>query len=290
MKIALLTTRPSNGENRRIGEEVKALGHDFNMYDLSNFEYSIRDGKLIVEGLENFKPEIIIMREIFKSIKPIATFLKDQQKQGVKIFDNNFLTHLYSINKVTDLMKLAQKGIPVPDAYHLHSFEKFIKAADEIGYPIVCKLTRTGKGAGIYKFDNSTDFQVFINDLEERDGKPSSYMVQKFVNYKYDLRVLIIGDKVFCMRRIPGEGEFRANFSLGGSVELFDLDDDGKKLAKDALDAINLSVGGVDVLITEDNKRYILEVNHTMGFLGMEEATGENIAKMLVEHAIANAK
>jgi glutathione synthase/RimK-type ligase-like ATP-grasp enzyme len=92
------------------------------------------------------------------------------------------------------------------------------------------------------------------------------------------------------MRRIPGEGEFRANFSLGGSVELFDLDEAGKKMAMKALKAVGLSIGGVDMLITEDNKRYILEVNHTAGFIGMELATSTNIGKIWVEHAIASAK
>ena len=48
------------------------------------------------------------------------------------------------------------------------------------------------------------------------------------------------------------------------------------------------------MLITKDKdgvaKRYILEVNHTAGFLGMEKATGENIGKIFVEHAIAQAR
>jgi glutathione synthase/RimK-type ligase-like ATP-grasp enzyme len=57
-----------------------------------------------------------------------------------------------------------------------------------------------------------------------------------------------------------------------------------------ALTAIDMSVGGVDVLIAEGNKKYILEVNHTAGFVGMEKATGENIGRVFVEHAIANAR
>jgi glutathione synthase/RimK-type ligase-like ATP-grasp enzyme len=51
-----------------------------------------------------------------------------------------------------------------------------------------------------------------------------------------------------------------------------------------------MSIGGVDILITGHNKRYILEVNHTAGFVGMEKATGENIAKIYLEHAIKEAK
>ena len=266
------------------------MGHEITTLDLKGFEYSVVEGKLIVPEFESYKPDLIIVRGIFNSVKSIATYIKGLRTKGVPVFDNNFFEHLYSINKVSDFLKLSQNGIPMPDTYHLHSYERFLPAAAKIGYPVICKLTRTGKGAGVYKFDNEKDLASFINELEEREIEPKSYCLQSFVDYKFDLRILVIGDHMFCMRRIPGENEFRANFSLGGSVEIFDLDEEGKKLAVAALHAVNLSIGGVDMLITEDNKRYILEVNHTAGFIGMEKALGQNIGKIWVEHAIANAK
>ncbi len=290
MNIILVTTRASLEENARIETEVKTSGHEFTMLDLKDFEYKVVDNKLIVKEFENLHPDIVIVRGIFNSVKSIATYMTGLRAKGVKIYDNNFFEHLYSINKIADVLKLAAAGIPIPDTYHLHAYDKFLPSAREIGFPVICKLARTGKGAGVYKFDNETDLQNFITGLEEREIEPKSYMLQQFIDYQYDLRILIIGEAMYCMRRMPGEGEFRANFSLGGTVELYDLDDEGKKLALDALHAVNLSVGGVDMLITKDNKRYILEVNHTAGFLGMEKATGLNIGKVWVEHAIANAR
>jgi len=51
-----------------------------------------------------------------------------------------------------------------------------------------------------------------------------------------------------------------------------------------------MTVGGVDILIDKNNKRYILEVNHTAGFVGMEKATNKNIGKLFIEHAIKEAR
>jgi len=290
MRVVLITTRASLEENKRIETEVVALGHKFTMLDFKDFEYSVIDGKLEVEHFSYLKPDVVIVRGIFNAVKPIAMFINGLRKSGVKVFDNNFTHHIYSINKIADIMKLAQADIPIPDSFHLNSFDSFIPSAEKIGYPIICKLTRTGKGAGIYKFDDSASFQTFINSLQEREAEPKSYMIQKFIPYVHDLRILIIGQEMYCMKRIPGEGEFRANFSLGGSVELFDLDEPGKELAKKALHAVDLQIGGVDMLITEDNKRYILEVNHTAGFIGMELATSTNIGKIWVEYALAQAR
>ena len=289
MKIYLATTRASLDENSRIEEEVKALGYEFKLLDLLKFEYSILNGKLLVEPTEDL-PDVLILRGIFNNIKGISAHVIGLKKKGIRVFDNGFLEHKYSINKISDLIKLSDNGIPVPDSYHLHDFDKFTRAAAEIGYPIVVKLTRTGKGAGVYKFDDQKELAEFISRVKENGNEAKNYLLQEFIDYKYDLRVLIIGDKIYCMRRIPGEGEFRANFSLGGSVEKFDLDEAGKKLAIAALDAVDISIGGVDILIDKEGRRYILEVNHTPGFTGMEKATGLNIGKIYLDFAIASAK
>lgn len=290
MNIVLITTRSTLEENLRIAEEAKILGHIFKLVDMKEFEYGITNGKLYIKQFENLYPDIIIMRGVFNSIKSITAYVESLRSKGVKVFDNNFLSHKYSINKIADLIKLAQAGIPVPDSYHLHDFKKYLPTANKLGYPMICKLTRTGKGAGVYKFDNKEDLTKFVVDLENREAEPESYLLQEFIPYKYDLRILIIGSDIFCMRRFPKKGDFRANFSLGGSVELFDLDEKGNTLAINAMQAVDIEVAGVDLLITKDNKRYILEVNHTPGMIGMEKATSKNIAGIYLEYAIKNAR
>ena len=187
-------------------------------------------------------------------------------------------------------MKISLKGILIPNTVYSRSFEDYFDKVEVISYPVVVKAARAGKGEKVYKLDNKKALEEFINELQvKRKREAKDFLMQEYIPYKYDLRCLVIGDKVFTMRRIPGEGEFRANFSLGGTVALFDLDEETRGFAIDALNAVDMSVGGVDVLITENGRKYILEVNHTAGFLGMEKATGENIGKIYVEHAIEKA-
>ena len=288
-KVILITTSELE-ENGRIRQEARKLGIDLKVVDFRCFEYSILDSKLKIANLDLSLDDIVVMRGIFRSQKPISAHIEALRKKGLKVFDNSFLEHKFSINKITDLIKLAHADIVVPDSFHLHEFHKYYEAAGKLGYPMILKLTRTGKGAGVYKIEDEAELKTFVRELESREVEAKTYLLQKFIDYQYDLRILIIGGNVFCMRRIPKEGEFRANFSLGGSVELFDLDDDGKKLARRAMEAVGLAIAGVDMLIDKTGKRYILEVNHTPGMLGMEEATGENITRMYLEYVIGNAK
>lgn len=289
MKIALVTTLPGLIENKRIKDEAENLGHSLKIVNLKDYDFAIINSNFEVEDLTSTDCDLIIVRGIFSSIKTIVACLINLRKNNVKIFDNNFLTHGFLINKSVDLVKLALNGIKIPNTIHEKDFSDYYKAAAKIGYPLIIKSTRMGKGVGVYKIENETELSEFIEEVEQQGKQAKNYLLQEFIAYKYDLRVLVVGDRVFTMRRIPAKGEFRANFSLGGSVQVFDLDEAGVELAKDALAAVDMSIGGVDILITDD-ERYILEVNHTAGFVGMEKATNNNIGRLWVEHAIANAR
>lgn len=290
MKIALITTLPELIENKRIEEEVKNFGHEFQLVDLSDFNFLISNSSLVLKKITDLKTDMVIVRGIFISLKAICTLIYDLRKKGIKVFDNNFLNHKYSISKTTDMIKLSLAKIPVPDTAFTRNIDDYYTLSEKIGFPLIIKSSRMGKGANIFKINNKEELERIIKDIGLEDKKAQNYLLQEFIPYVHDLRVLIIGDNIFTMKRIPKEGDFRANFSRGGSVELFDLDEEGKKLALDALHVVNMTVGGVDILIDKDDNRYVLEVNHIAGFVGMEKATDKNIGKLFVEHTIKEAK
>ena len=291
MKIGLITTLPGLIEIKRIEEEVKKRGDSFQLIDLSGFGYLINNKTPQIFGLEESGDlDLVIVRGIFNAIKPISTYVNHLRTHGVKIFDNNLLATKSSIDKVSDILKLSLAGVSVPPTLYCRSSTDLKLKADNIGFPLVIKSTRSGKGANIFKTDNKAELKDIINELESTGKNTKSYLVQKFIDYKYDLRCLVIGEQVFTMRRIPPKGDFRANYSIGGTVENFEIDESTKELVERAIKAVDLEVGGVDVLIDQKGQKYILEVNHTAGFVGMEQALKKNIGEIYLEHAIVNAK
>lgn len=290
MRIALITTLTALFENERIAQECRNLGHEVEIVDLSSFSFSAVGGVLNLPKIGNLSANLIIIRGIFNAIKPISTAVNELKKKGVRVFDNNLLEHKYSIDKVTDIIKLGLAGVPVPDTFYVRDFEAMRRRAEETGFPVVVKSVRTGKGAGVFKADSKEELAALLEDLSQKGKEAKSYLLQEYIDYELDLRCLVVGKRVYTMRRIPGEGEFRANFSLGGGVEPLNLGENDRELAIKALAAVDMSIGGVDILVDKDGRRYVLEVNHTAGFTGMEKATGENIAAAYVEHAIKSAK
>lgn len=288
MKIYLYTTLTGLEENKAIVRELESLGHESKLVDLSDLKFRVEDNSL-TWGFEEI-PDIVIFRGIFLSTKLISSFIIYLRSKGIKVFDNNFSEHKYAIDKLYDVVLLAKNNLPLPKSFYGRSEESFAAAKETLGFPLIIKGTRSGKGVGVYKIDSEERLNEFESEIKSEERQAKEFLFQEFIDYEYDLRVFVLGDEVFAMRRIPKDGEFRANFSLGGSVENYEEDEELKNLAIKAARAVNLDVAGVDVLIDRQGKRYILEVNHTPGMIGIERAKDKNITKLYVEYAISHAK
>ncbi|NCT55314.1 RimK family alpha-L-glutamate ligase [bacterium] len=290
MKIAYITSKPNMKETYRVREEMEALGHSVILINLSDSSFIFNESgvKNTLISKETF--DIIIARDVLSYIKHYATLVETYRKRGIKVYDNGLTELKYVINKPVDLMKLASVGVAIPKTFFTKDFGDYRKAAKSFGFPLIFKKTNMGKGVGIYLMKSEEEFAAFLDQEIKDEVKATSYLMQEFIEYEHDLRVLVIGDQMFAMKRIPKEGDFRANYSLGGTVKLFEITPEIKELATKAINAVGMNYGGVDVLIDKSGKLYILEVNHNAGFAGMEEATGKNIGKMYVEHALKSAK
>jgi glutathione synthase/RimK-type ligase-like ATP-grasp enzyme len=103
-------------------------------------------------------------------------------------------------------------------------------------------------------------------------------------------RLLVAGRTVvaaarFCAR----DGEWRSNSARGGTAASHDPKPAEIDLAVAAAAALGLGQCGVD-LVVDGAIPVVLEVNPTPGFLRLEEATGVDVARALVEHALTCAE
>ena len=83
------------------------------------------------------------------------------------------------------------------------------------------------------------------------------------------------------MRRVAIKGEFRANIHQGGTANVVKITPTERKLAIKAAKALNLDVAGVD-LIRSNKGPLLLEVNSSPGLEGIEQATGKDIASIMI--------
>lgn len=232
--------------------------------------------------------DVMLVREVFLYAKYSINIITYMRNKGKLVIDNNLSVIRHTMNKIVDGQKLAQAGIPFPKTFYAPTFTLYMKMLPtiekEIGYPLLLKHKAAGKGSSIFKMNDRLDLENKLADLNE-DRAVGRYYIQEMLDLKADYRILVVAEQVVgAMQRIPRKGEFRANFSLGGSVKPVELTEEMKDLATRAAIATEAQFGGVDIIYTKDNKPYLLEVNRTPGFEGFMTAHGIDIPKLFVDY------
>jgi gamma-F420-2:alpha-L-glutamate ligase len=133
--------------------------------------------------------------------------------------------------------------------------------------------------------ENQKAFKELM-DLIGQTNPNLQLIFQKFVaaSKGRDLRLFTVdGEVIASMERRAKEGDFKANYSSGGSVHHFDADEEAIELAKRTVAALNIQIGGIDLLFKEGGGYTICEANTFPGFKGLEKASGVNVAGKILE-------
>lgn len=292
MKIAIIG-HSEKKENKTLKELLEAcnyLKHDGVLVDIDDLILEVESGATRVRWVKGdlLAYDIYFIRNVFHAMKKTILVIDWLRWKGKKVLDNNLSIVKYTINKFRTFFELANAGLPVPKTLYCQSKKHFMKCVDEIGYPVIIKSNSSGRGVGVYKCNNEDDVNQLIDMLENKGRDYKKMLIQEYIPYKRDLRVFILGGHaVAAMQRIPKAGEFRANFSLGGSVVKTQLTQEIKSLAEKAAEVTLAEIAGVDLLETYNGEYYILEVNRgAPGITGISKATGENFAVKLINYIV----
>ena len=166
----------------------------------------------------------------------------------------------------------------------LGSISSFLETYQEI---VIKPLYGKG-GEGIIRVRaDSDDILKVIKEFLFTEKEP--IMIQPFLPEvtKGDKRIILInGEPVGCLNRIPAEGEFRSNLGVGGQPELSALNKSDKKICesiKGTLMRMDLFFVGIDVI-----GKYLTEINVTCptGVRQIKNLGGPDIAKIFWDRLV----
>lgn len=188
-------------------------------------------------------------------------------------------------NKLDQRLQLAALNIPMPRWAIAHRPEQAVAAAEEIGYPVIVKMAFGTHGKGVFFAPTSETLLPIIDYLAVRDKNP--VIVEEFVQAadRKDVRVFVLGGRVLAaMERVAKAGDVRANASIGGTGRPVTLSPEEERMAIAATEAFQLEISGVDILRSSHGP-LVIEVNANPGFKELENVTGVNVAKAIIEYA-----
>jgi glutathione synthase len=151
---------------------------------------------------------------------------------------------------------------------------------------IVLKPLYGKGGEGIIRLQENDNMVEEVNNFIKDQDEP--IMVQPFLpEVKYgDKRIIILdGEPVGCLNRIPAKGEFRSNLGVGGIPKLSKLSESDIKICdaiKSTLKEMNLVFVGIDVI-----GKYLTEINVTCptGVRQIKNLGGPDIPELFWKYA-----
>ncbi|MGH8477837.1 MAG: 30S ribosomal protein S6--L-glutamate ligase [Methylococcales bacterium] len=291
MKIVILSRNPKLYSTRRLIEAAQANGHEVHVLDVLRCYMNITSAKPSIhyKGAELQDFDAVIPR-IGASVTFYGTaVLRQFEMMGVYPL-NESVAISRSRDKLRALQLLSRKGVGLP-------VTGFANKPDDIddlirmvgGPPLVVKLLQGTQGIGVVLAETRKAAESVIQSFL---GLKASALVQEFIQEAggSDIRCFVIGEKVVAsMMRQSREGEFRSNIHRGGSAKLIKITPVERETAVRAARTMGLNVCGVDIL-RSNHGPVVMEVNSSPGLGGIEEATGMDIAGMIMKFIESNAK
>jgi RimK family alpha-L-glutamate ligase len=201
---------------------------------------------------------------------------------GVSIV-NSVNSILSMRNKAETLRKLVSAGLPVPATLITESIDVAAEFVRE-HFPCVLKPITGFGGLGVQLIEREFDLENIHDYLKfhsQMFGK-GAFLLQEYVrNPGYDIRALVLdGEVVSSMRRVGTEGII-TNIHSGGIPQK--NQSDVANIAVRSARSVRGRFVGVDIIPDLEGNHWVIEVNATPGWSGLQQVTDFDIADRLAE-------
>ncbi|MHA1636914.1 MAG: ATP-grasp domain-containing protein [Candidatus Thorarchaeota archaeon] len=287
-KIGLFTSDPRSKRMERLEVSFSGLGVE----TITVLPWKVaRHGSqkkhvISIHGIDLSELEMLFVLDL--GANDIGTFfnrvglISALAEMGVKII-NPVQSILQMRNKAETMRKLISANLPVPETLITESIEDavhFVKSH----VPCVLKPITGFGGHGVqliedqFDLDNIYDYLKFYSQMF---GK-GAYILQEYIrNPGFDIRALVLKDEILAtMQRVGVEG-IVTNIHSGGIPRKNDVDVD--ELAIKAARSVKGQFVGVDIILDEENNPFVLEVNATPGWMGIQNVTDFDITQRIAE-------
>lgn len=255
----------------RLVEEARILDIDLQLVGIHD-TYITKDGVWNNGEFLN-KRDFVINRYKYGKLKNRINTLGERCYNGINLFDNY-------INKYEQVRRINSEHFSIPKYLLSTSLIGYERLANYLGEPFIAKGLENSMGREIFLINNSKEYDLLRNN----NDISKEWLFEEFISNSYgkDLRIFSIRDKaIACMIR-KSNLDFRANVALGASVEPFAMTPIINNIVADIYKQTKLDFLGIDLLFGAKGY-YFCEINVMPGLEGIENASGINISKLIIE-------
>ena len=205
------------------------------------------------------------------------------QRQGKKVLNPPRALES-AVDKFLASELLQSHGLDIPPTFCCQDSDTAMEAFERFGKDIVVKPLFGAEGRGILRIeDEQLAWRVF-RAIEKIGGV---IYLQPYIKHPgWDLRIFILGKKVLGgMKRTAPQGAWMTNVAQGGKCESYKLNSNLEEIGIKASNAVGAEIAGVDLILDENGKWLVLEVNAVPGWKAFAPVTEIDIAREILIYA-----
>ncbi len=273
MTIAVLTHKPYSYSSIRLMEEAGKHGVGCQLVSFSDTALLVKEGRVELRVFQDKGVRRVFSRPktLLSPIMMYALSLtRILEEEGLYVV-NPFKGFMNTLDKMITYRNLCLRNLPIPDSLLTPSWERI----REMSQPFFLKPIYGSRGRGVKLVEN-------MNAMPSLEAHGAWVAQAPARDLDWDLRVLVLDGRVLAaMKRVSNKPV--TNISQGGVGEAFGKEGEVAELAVRASEALNCVFAGVDMSFKQ-GEAFILDVNPQPDFMGVEEATGVNVAREIIRH------
>ena len=194
-------------------------------------------------------------------------------------------------DKLATSVALARAMVPQPRVKVAFTPEAALEAIEELGYPVVLKPIVGSWGRLLSKINDRDAAEAVLEHKETLGSyQHSVFYIQEYIQKPgRDIRAMVVGDQTICAI-YRTSSHWITNTARGGQGEVCPVTPELHAVCQAAAQAVGGGVLAVDVLEDPHRGYLVNEVNHTMEFHTLAPTTGVDIAGVIVDYTLSQAK
>jgi ribosomal protein S6--L-glutamate ligase len=186
-----------------------------------------------------------------------------------------------AVDKYLTSAKLQAAGLPTPRTIVCQSAEDALDAFAGLGGNVVVKPLFGSEGRGIMRVE---DEALALRVFKALAQTAAVIYLQEYIPHNgYDIRLLVVGDDLYCMRRC-NDRDWRTNVSRGAWTEPLVPGQTLMDMARCAAAAVGAPLAGIDILPDTTGDYHVLEVNAVPGWKALSRTVGVDIAARMLDY------
>lgn len=287
MRLSVLSP-PDGWHFRDLSRSAAELGHaGEHSIEISHFDFgSLAGGLVDQKPTFNIDADAIFVRTMPSGSLEQIVFRMDLLQRlslaGTRIVNSPKCVEA-SVDKYLSLTMLAAAGLPVPDTRISQTIQQALVDFEFFDRDVVVKPIFGSMGQGVVRLQDNAD-QLFTQLVKNANV----IYQQRYIDHGgSDLRLLVIGERVWGMRRSSAD-QWVTNISRGGHGTPHIATPREQDIARQSCEAVGASIAGVDLVYDRCGQPYVLEVNAAVGWKEISRVLKIDFGKLILQQLVTD--